>query len=420
VLRLSLAEAIERGLKYNLALLLTEQDERSARGARWEALGDVLPNLTTRTSETRQQVDLAAFGFTNFPGIPLIVGPFNVFDTRAFLSQPVLDLKAFHRLRARSEDVRAAADAYRDARDQVVLVCAVLYIRTIAGSSRVKAAEAQLKTAQAIYQRAADLKKAGVVPGIDVLRSQVELDAQQQRLIFFQNELEIEKLDLARAIGLPVGQQFTVAESMPYSPEPPPALEESLDRAYRSRADYQRALSLERSAESARESARGEALPSLHFDANFGDIGALPARSHETFAIAGTLEIPVFQGGRVHGRMLEEDALLEKRKSELEDLRSRIDYEVRTAYLNLKAARDRLEVADHALALAKDQMQQAQDRFSAGVANSLEVVEAQSALATADENYISSLYNYNVARGSLSRARGTAEEDFKRFIGGSH
>jgi outer membrane protein TolC len=135
--------------------------------------------------------------------------------------------------------------------------------------------------------------------------------------------------------------------------------------------------------------------------------------------VAATLTVPIFQGGRVHGKVLEADALLRQRKSELEDLRARIEYEVRMSFLDLKASGEQVQVAQSAADLAREQMKQAQDRFAAGVVNSIEVVQAQEAVATAEENYISSLYTYNLAKASLVRALGLAEEGFKQLLGGN-
>jgi outer membrane protein TolC len=415
---LSLSAAIDRGLKYNLALLLAREDTRDARGARWKALADLLPNVSTETSESRQQVNLAAFGFSGLPGVPQIVGPFNVFDTRAYLSQTILDFNALNKKREESAKTQAADYSYQNARDIVVLVCANLYLQTVADSSRTDAATVQVKTARALYDRAVDLKKAGVVAGIDVLRAQVELEAQKQRLIYFQNEFAKRKLSLARAIGLPIGQEFRLADEIPYTPTPPITLEQALDRAYSSRSDFQAAKAQVAAAEASKKAARGDALPSLKFDGDYGDIGTSPGQSHGTFRVAATLKIPIFEGGRVHGEMLQAEARLCARQSQLEDLRARITYEVRAAFMDMKSAGDRVQVAISAQGLANEQMQQAQDRFSAGVVSSIEVVQSQDALAAANENYISSLYSYNVAKASLARALGIAEKAYRQFIGG--
>jgi outer membrane protein TolC len=415
---LSLDEAIDRGLKYNLGLLLAREGTRDARGARWKALSGLLPNVTAGTSEAREQINLAALGFPGLPGVPQIVGPFSVFDVRGYLSQTILDFHALGRMSEESHKARAAEYTYQNARDLVVLVCANLYLRSVADSSRVQAAEAQVNTAQALYDRAVDLRKAGVVPGIDVIRAQVELQAHQQRLIYFQNEFAKGKLSLARAIGLPVGQEFKLTDTIPYAPMPPVAFDQALDRAYATRADYQAAKTQVEAAEAAKKAARGDALPSLHFNGDYGDIGNAPGRSHGTYTVAATLRIPLFQGGRVHGEILQADAQLAERQAELEDLRARIAYELKTALLDLKSSGDRTQVARSARDLAREQLQQAQDRFSAGVVSSIEVVQSEDALATADENYISSLYTYNVAKASLARALGVAEKSYREFIGG--
>jgi len=246
-LQLSLKDAIERGLRQNLGLLIDEQGTRSARGQRWKALSDLLPNVTTRTTDTVQQIDLAAFGIS-VPGIPKIVGPFSVFDTRAFLSQPVLDFKALETARAARENVKASDYSYKDARDLVVLVVGNAYLLANADAARVQATQAQVKTAQSLYQKARDMLKAGLTPGIDQLRAQVELQARQQQLIAIQNEFAKQKLNLARAIGLPVGQEFVLTDKMPYAPLESIKLEEAVARAYSSRFDYQEAMARVRAA----------------------------------------------------------------------------------------------------------------------------------------------------------------------------
>jgi outer membrane protein TolC len=418
VLTLSLSAAIDRGLAQNLGLRLGEQGVRSADAGRRLALSNLLPNLTAGAFESSQQVNLKAYGFSGIPGVPTIVGPFSVFDARLYASQSIFNLSARRSARASTEILRAARSSYQDARDVVVLVVTDLYLQAAAGRARIDAVRAQLNTAQALYDRAVSLKQAGVVPGIEVLRAQVELQAQKQRLIYYQNEFEKQKLNLARAIGLPVGQAFRLAGAIPYTPPPALSFEEALQQAYRSRSDCQSAAALVSAAETARKAALAERLPSLSFNGNYGDIGSKLTSSHGTYAVAASLNIPIFQGGRVRAEVLAADALLEQRKAELDSLRSSIDYELRTAFLDLQAAGQQVQVARSALDLANQQMTQAQDRFSAGVSSNIEVVQAQEALASSNENYISSLYAYHSAKASLARALGTAEKNVKQFLGG--
>ncbi len=419
VVSLSLLDAIQHGLRYNLGLLLSSQATLQARGARIRALSRLLPQISAGTSETSEQINLKALGFPNFPGIPSIIGPFSVFDVRGYVDQPVLDLKDLHQERAERDNVKAAQYTYQNARDLVVLVSANLYLEAVAGSSRVGAAQAEVKTAQAVYDRAVDMKKAGMVPGIDVLRSQVELQAEQQRLIYLKNQFQTEKLTLARAIGLPVAQKFRLTSKVPYTPPPPITLDQALSRALATRADYKSLLAQVHAAEALKKAARSEALPSVNFHADYGDIGPSPGNSHGTYTVEANLKIPLFQGGKVRGDVMEANALLHQRESELKDLHNQIQYQVRTSFLDLKSAEDQVRVARSTQTLAHEQLREARDRFAAGVVNSLEVVQSQEAVATADENYISSLYRYNVAKASLARALGLAEQAFKQMIGGN-
>ncbi len=419
VMPLSLAGAINRGLKYNLGILLSDQATQQARGARIHALSELLPQVSAGASETSEQINLKALGFPNFPGVPPIIGPFGVFDVRGYLDQHILNLKDLHQARAQSDNVKAAQYTYQNARDIVVLVSANLYLQAIAGSSRVDAAGSEVETAQAVYDRAVDLKKAGMVPGIDVLRSQVELQAQQQRLIYLKNQFETEKLTLARAIGLPVAQEFRLTDTVPYAPPPAITLDLAISQALANRADYKSLQAEVHAAESLKKAARSERLPSLNFHADYGDIGPRPGESHGTYTVAASVKIPLFQSGKVRGDVMQASALLRQRESDLKDLQNKIEYQVRTAFLDLKSSEDQVKVAQSTQNLAHEQLKEARDRFAAGVVNSLEVVQAQEAVATADENYISSLYSYNVGKASLARALGLAEVTFKQMTGGS-
>lgn len=417
-LLLSLADATARGLRYNLGPVIAGQGARAVRGARLVALSSLLPNMTATIGESSQQVNLAAFGFSGFPGMSQIIGPFALSDARAYASQSILNWRSIQSTRAASQDIKAADYSSLDARDIVVLVVTNLYLQAIAGASRVNAAQAQVATAEAVYNQALDYKKQGVVPAIDVLRAQVELQAQQQRLIFFRNEVEKQKLSLARAIGLPDGQPFRLTDSLPFTPAPPLTLEEAVSRAMGVRKDYQGALAGVRAAALTKKAAQAERYPSLDFNGNYGTIGPSLANSHGTYTAAVALNVPVFQGGRVRGHVLEADAELEQRRAQLADLRERIAFEVRTSFLDLNAANEQVQVARGAVDLARQQLTQARDRFASGVTNNLEVIQAQQAVATADENYISSVYAFNAAKAALGRAVGDAEKTIPSFLKG--
>jgi outer membrane protein TolC len=415
---LSIADAVDRALKYNLGQVLSQQETRISTANRLRSLSDLLPKINVTAGETVEQIDLAAYGFTSFPGVSSIVGPFNVMDARAHYSQPAVDFKLLHELRSESQKVTAANLAQQDVRELVVLVTTELYLEAVRGSSRVDAARAQLKTAQAVYDRAVDLKDSGVVPGIDLLRAQVQLREQQQRVLAVENDLAKQKLNLARAIGLPQGQVFSQTNTFVTESAAIPPLEEALRIALESRPDYRRANVLVRAAEETRKAADARKLPSVAFYADYGAIGEWPNASHGTMTVQGSVLVPIYTGGRTRAEIQEAQAKLEERKAEEANLRGRIEYEIRTADLDIHSAAEQVRVAQQALDLAQQQLTQAQDRFAAGVTNGLEVTQAQETVVTADENYISSLYNLNVAEASLARAMGTAEKTIKSFFGG--
>jgi outer membrane protein TolC len=428
ILQISFKEAIDRGLRNNLGVLLSGDQTIAARGERWKELSNLLPNLDARVQENVQTESLAALGLTKvfkngaptgFPShIPAVIGPFNYFDARANVSQSLFNFKNIEKTRAANESMKAAQYSYKDAREFVVLAVGNAYLLALANAARIETTEAQLNNAHALYDKAVDQQKAGLSPAIDTLRSQVELQTRQQQLIQARNDLAKQLLSLARTIGLPLGQQFVLTDKAPYQTLTPLPIEVYLQRAYSTRSDYQAALAQVRSAELSRQAAAAGRYPSLDLDANYGDIGVTPAHSNGTWQVNGSLNIPIFAGGKVHSDVLEADAQLKQARSQLGDLRGRIDYEVRSSLLDLDAAAQQVEVARSAVDLAEQAFTQSQDRFTAGVADNLEVVQAQESVASAHESYIQSLYAHNLAKVELARAIGDAEEGVKRYLKG--
>lgn len=417
VLQLSFKDAIDRALRNNLGLLLAGDSSLAARGQKWQELSHLLPNVSAAATQSAQQIDLAALGFRfNFPRVSPVVGPIGTFDARAYVSGPFFDWHAIQRERGARADESAASYRYKDARELVVLAAGNEYLLAIAASARVDAAQAQVESAQALYNKAHDQQVAGLVPAIDVLRAQVELQARQQQLIVARNNYAKQKLVLARTIGLPIAQEFTLTERAPYEPLTPPTIEEALRRAYSSRSDYQAAIWQVEGAEHFRSAATAEHLPTLEFSGNYGAAGVNVGSSHGVFQAGATLAIPIFAGGKAHADSLQAESTLRQARQQLQNLRAQIDFEVRNALLDLNAADDQVHVARTSLDLASQTLEQARDRFTAGVADNLEVVQAQEAVATASENYINSLYAHNVAKVSLARAIGFAEQGVKQYL----
>jgi outer membrane protein TolC len=259
---------------------------------------------------------------------------------------------------------------------------------------------------------------AGTSPDIDALRAKVELQTRQQQLIQAKNNLAIQKLTVARVIGLAPGQEFELTDKSLYQPFEGITVEEALKRAYATRSDYQAAMTDVRVAEFSRKAAVAGYFPSLSFNADYGAGALHPSAARQVFDVRGTLSIPIFQGGSVHGDVLQADARLEQNRERLDNLRAQIDSDVRTALLNLESSAEQVNVARSNIDLAEQTLTQSRDRFGAGVTDTVEVVQSQEAVASAHEQYISSLYSYNFAKVSLARALGAAEEGVKEYFKG--
>jgi outer membrane protein TolC len=417
-------DAVLRALKYNLGVLLTEQSIGQAQGARGRMLAELLPNVSGRVSETREKINLQAFGFgapggPSFPGVPNIVGPFNVFDARVSATQSILDFGAINDARSAAHGLEAARLTHKSARDFVIHVAADLYIQALASSARADSARAQLDTADALYKTAVDLKQNGIVPGIDVLRAEVQLNTERQRATATENDFEKAKLQLARVIGLPLGQKFELDPNLPDLPGPTLSVEQAVEQAYKTRPDYQAAIERVRAAEASRAAVIGGALPSIHVNADVGEIGLTAGEAKNTFTLVGAVNVPIFQGGRTQAKLAEADAELKTRRFEADDLKASIYYEVRDAFLDLQATSEQLQVATKARELAGQQLTQARDRFAAGVASNIEVIQAQEAVALANEQFISAQYGFDLAKGAVIRGIGSAEEMLRSIVGGS-
>jgi outer membrane protein TolC len=423
-LQLTFSDAIERALRQNLAGLLSEYNTIEARGEKWEQLSDLLPNINGDVQEVREKVSLQALGFSGslFPGatLPRVIGPFSYFDARVSATQRVFDWKSIQKYRSSVVGERVAGFNLKDARDLVVLATGNAYLQAIAGAARVETARAQVETAQALYNKALAQQQAGVAPAIDTLRSQVEYQTRQQQLIAATSDFAKQKISLARVIGLNPRQEFELAEKSPYEPFPIPDLETSVQRAYSLRSDYKAARDRLVAAQLEHSAATAGYFPTLDLSANFGEIGSVPGELLPTYTLIGTLNVPIFQGGKVHSDVLKAEASLRQAQAQMADVRAQIDQDIRNALLDLKSSADQVEVAQSSVNLAEQALTQSQDRFSAGVTDNLEVVQAQEALASAHESLISSLYYHNLAKVSFARALGRAEEGVREYLKASH
>lgn len=421
-LPLNLGDAVKRGLAFNLGVIGATELEHGARAVQREARARLLPDVTGTITAAAEQVSLATLGLQSAKGLPpgfqfgRVLGPFNFFEAGAVLSQRVFDLTALRNFRATSEIRTAAEHSVRDNRDLLVLAVGGSYLQVVAAAARVDSARAQLETARAVYAQAARQNEAGVNARIDVDRSQVELQTQRLRLISLETDLATQKLVLSRLIGLPLGQEITLTTTMEYARRREPALQDALAVAFANRADLQAADAQVRAAHQARDAAKAQNYPALAVNGTYAVAGETPAQSNGVFSVFATVDFPIWRGGRIQADLAAAEAAYAQRRAEYEDVRGRVDVEVRTAFLRLAATNEQMTVAESNRTLAQSTLRQARDRFAAGVADTVEVVQAQESVATAEQDYIASLYAYYLVKLSVARATGNTEQGIATLL----
>jgi outer membrane protein TolC len=420
VMDLSVEDAINRGLKFNLGIVLSGQATEQAKADRLKELSNLMPQFNASLRETEMKISLQAEGFSGslLPGIPLPAGlRVSNSDARVSMSEDLLDLHALANTRAANANLRAAGFNFNTAKETVTLAVAASYLLVVAAESQVDAATAELNTADALHNLAQDREAAGLNPEIDTLRARVELQARRQNLIEANNNLAKQRITLLRVLGLPVHQEIRLVSRVPYRPLPKVAEEEALKRAFATRPDF---LALEqqvKAAELQRKAAEAERLPSLGINGDYGVLGTHPDNAFPTWTVSAGLKIPIFEGGRTEADIRQADAVLKQVQAQRDDLKGRIEQDVADAMLDVNAAGEQVEVARATLDYAQQTLNQSQDRFSAGVTNNIEVIQAQEALANANQQYIGSLYSHNIAKVLLARAVGAAEQTLRQVLG---
>ena len=415
-IQLSLDDAIQRGLKNNLGIILSGKQAAAARAERLGQLQSLLPSVDFSAQETVMQSDLPAEGL-RIPGFPTIIGPFGFTDLRAKLSWSLVDLNSLHAYLAARHNFSAATLTAQDAHDMVVLTVGNAYLVVVADQARVSSVEAQVATAKVSLDQAEANHQAGTAPLLDELRARVDYQSMEQQLIVARNALEKDKLSLARAIGLPLAQSFTLSDTVPYAAFDDLDVEKVLQQARANRKDLAALTEQARAAREQRKAATADRLPVIKADADYGDIGVNVLHSHGTYDATGSLSVPLFKEFALRGEAQQAQAQLDTARAQLSDAKAQVDADVRDSLLDIAAAQKLVEVARSSVELAGEALSEAQQRYAAGVSDNLAVSQAQQSVAQADDQYVTSLYRHNVAKLSLARALG-AGEGYKNYLGG--
>jgi outer membrane protein TolC len=417
VMDLSLDDAIQRGLRQNLGIILQSSAVKSANGQRLEELQALLPTVTADVSIQVQQVNLAAYGL-KFPGLNPIIGPFQVVDFRAYLTQNLVNVSALQNYIASKHNFAGAKLTADDARDLVVLTVGNAYLLCIAGAERIESVTATLATSKVSLDQAVAAHDAGTSPKLDVLRAQVQFQNNQQDLISAKNQFEKDKLALARTIGLPLDQQFNLTDKVPFAAFDQIDPQVAFEQALKTRKDLQASGEQVKSASAEMKSAWAYQLPVASFSGDFGALGTTPGHSHGTYTATGEVSAPVLQIAKTRGQEQVASSQYEQARARLADQVQQVNQDVRDSLLDIQAAAKLVEATHSNVELANEALSEAQQRFHAGVSDNLPVSQAQSQTEQANDQYISALYQHNVAKLSLARALGATQTNYKDYLGG--
>ena len=424
VLPLSFDEAIRRGLEFNLALVNARYDLSSAEGQRLQNLQGIIPTITGEAETGYHEINLAALGFkTNTLPLPpgTIVSPIAkvaVTDAQANVQWPILDLTAIDNYRAAKQQITSEAFQVRSVRSLVVLNVGTTYLQALAQASNIDNANSLLATDREVLRQAHDEHIAGTAANLDELRARVAVQQQEQVVIASENAFEKTKIALARQIGIAPEQKLQLTDPVPYADLTLLTLDEARSRAYRDRQDYQTLQYAVRAASLRRSAARAERLPILNSGGNYGVTGETTGLYHGTFIAAVGLNFPIFREAGQRGDVDIADAELKNQKAQLDDLRSRIEAQLRDSFFDIRTAQQLVTVARSNVDLATETLDQATQRFAAGVDDTLPVTQAQTQLAAAQDQLVNSLFQLNTAKLGLAQNLGILEYQFDTYLHG--
>jgi outer membrane protein len=415
VVRLSLEQAVALALKQNptqqiarLNAAESVQDENISRAA-------LLPQADFRVADSANRVNIQAqFGGDRIPGLPQHVGPYQLFSAGPSFSTPILDLSLWKKYQASRSDVDAARANSLSTREQVILLVVSQYIGTLRNVANVEASKSRVDLAQALYDQAADLQKEGVGTGIDTLRANVELQNEKQRLIEATNDRDSSLFGLSKLLNLDPKQKIELADSLSFFDTPQPGVNESIDLAISDRREWKALQAQEKSLHLQKQSVQYSRLPALSFDGNWTYFGTSGTTGIPTYQYEAAVSMPLFTSGRIHAEITRADLEIQKIEQQKFDTRNQIALDVKTALLNLESARSEVQVANLGVELSRQEVDQARDRFRAGVANNIEVISAQDSLARANDNQIVALYRFNQARADFARSVGQMEKTYAK------
>jgi outer membrane protein TolC len=415
-LPLSLKRAVQIALtpEGSPRVALAEESIRQSQAGIAQARAAFLPDIEGSVSDQNETVNLKSFGL-NFQlpfglTFPSLAGPFSVFDARATANQSVFDFSSIRKYQSSKVSVEASKADAETTRNQVSDTVARAYLACLRADATVVTQQANVDLSDALLKLADRQKTAGTGLAIEVTRAQVQLANDRQNLLVAENDRRKAVLQLLRAMGLNLDARIELTDKLAYQPVDVGPMEAALEKARKERAELKAQAKRQEIAKLNYGSVKAERLPSLSAFGNYGAngpgiVGSLPTRD-----VGITLKVPVFDGGRREARCAESLSQLRQEEIRSRDVKQQVELDVRLALDSIKSAASQVDTAREGLTLAENELAQARRRYEGGVANSVEVTDAQTRLDRARDNQIAALYNYNLARLDLATATGSIAE----------
>jgi outer membrane protein TolC len=418
-LRLSFADAVRVASSEApaVALAALRTDEADARVRQFRAA--LLPAVSLGGSWLNRTFNSKSLGIDfSFPApgggtvaLPELIGPFNLYDARVSASQALLDWSSVARVRAAG----AQADGSRAERGVTVeataLTAALAYLRAARAQAVVAARQADSSIAAELVGLAEAQRAAGVSAAIDVTRARTQLVTAEGLLLVARNQLDRARIDLTRALGIDPGTPLVFADTLAATlgaADVPAARDSAVAAGIAHRPDLRAELARGGAARQTGAAIRAERLPRLELAADYGVNGRTLPGAISTRDLTLQVSVPILDGFRREARLAEQDAVVRESQVRERDLRQQIAADVDAALLDLRSAEAQQAVAAERLRLAAQELAQSRERFKAGVAGNIEVIDAQTNLIRARDTDIDARFAATTARVSLARAAGVA------------
>jgi len=410
--RLSFADAIRRVTSDNappsVELAGLRTDESRARVT--QARSGLLPSVSVGGLWSNRTLNPKSLGFS-FPGLPSLIGPFDVVDGRVYLQQTVFDFSKLKRVNAAKSQLGASTAEGSATEETAAQAVAVAYARAARALAVVGARRADSALAAELVTVANAQVQAGVSASIDVTRARVQLSESAGRLILATAQLERAKIDLARSLGLATDAAIDLTDTLSLAmgaANVPLSRDSAVAQAIAVRPDLAAELARGNAARTAASAISAERLPRLDLAADYGVTGNTAPKSIATHTVGVQVTWPILDGLRREGRLAEQKAVAQQSDVRAKDLRQQVAADVDAALLDLRSAAAQLTISGDRLRLAADEVSQARQRFEAGVAGNIEVINAQESLVRAREADIDARFAGLTAKIALARSVGSA------------